>query len=141
MTTAATTGTKTLRCATVGVGKMGRHHARLYATTDGCELVGVVDGNTDRAAKIVEEWGGRAFSSVEELIASGVDAVTVATPTVTHRAIVEPLLKAGVACLVEKPLAPDVAEARAIADLAQKTGALLQVGHVVRYDPVMVAVR
>jgi predicted dehydrogenase len=101
----------------------------------------VVDGNTDRAAKIVEEWGGRAFSSVEELIASGVDAVTVATPTVTHRAIVEPLLKAGVACLVEKPLAPDVAEARAIADLARSTGALLQVGHVVRYDPVMVAVR
>ena len=102
MTTGATAGTKTLRCATIGVGKMGRHHARLYATTDGCELVGVVDGNTDRAAKIVEEWGGRAFSSVEELIASGVDAVTVATPTVTHRAIVEPLLKAGAANLRDR---------------------------------------
>ena len=132
---------KTLRCATIGVGKMGRHHARLYAQTEGCDLVGVVDGNADRAKGIVEEWGGRAFSSVAELIAHGVDAVTVATPTVTHRAIVEPLLEAGVACLVEKPLAPDVAEARAIADTAQRTGALLQVGHVVRYDPVMVAVR
>ena len=141
MTTAATTGTKTLRCATIGVGKMGRHHARLYATTDGCDLVGVVDGNVDRASKVVEEWGGRAFGSIDELLAAGVDAVTVATPTVTHRAIVEPLLKAGVACLVEKPLAPDVAEARAIADLAKSTGSLLQVGHVVRYDPVMVAVR
>jgi predicted dehydrogenase len=130
-----------LRCATVGVGKMGRHHARLYATTDGCELVGVVDGNADRANAIVEEWGGRAFASVEALIAHGVDAVTVATPTVTHRAIVEPLLEAGVACLVEKPLAPDEAEARAIADTARRTGSLLQVGHVVRYDPVMVAVR
>ena len=141
MTAAAATGTKTLRCATVGVGKMGRHHARLYATTDGCELIGVVDGNVDRASKVVEEWGGRAFASIDELLAAGVDAVTVATPTVTHRAIVEPLLEAGVACLVEKPLAPDVAEARAIADMAKRTGSLLQVGHVVRYDPVMVAVR
>lgn len=137
----AVSATKTLRCATIGVGKMGRHHARLYATSEGCELVGVVDGNAERAGKVVEEWGGRAFASVDELLAHGVDAVTVATPTVTHRAIVEPLLAAGVACLVEKPLAPDVAEARAIADLARRTGALLQVGHVVRYDPVMIAVR
>jgi predicted dehydrogenase len=135
------TAQKTLRCATVGVGKMGRHHARLYATTEGCDLVGVVDGNAERAAKITEEWGGKAFASVRELIDHGVDAVTVATPTVTHRAIVEPLLEAGIACLVEKPLAPDVAEARAIADTAKRTGSLLQVGHVVRYDPVMVAVR
>ena len=133
--------TATLRCATIGVGKMGRHHARLYATTEGFDFVGVVDGNADRANAVTEELGGRAFASVEALLAHGVDAVTVATPTVTHRAIVEPLLEAGVACLVEKPLAPDVAEARAIADTAKRTGSLLQVGHVVRYDPVMVAVR
>ncbi len=62
------TAQKTLRCATVGVGKMGRHHARLYATTDGCDLVGVVDGNAERAAKITEEWGGKAFASVKQLI-------------------------------------------------------------------------
>ena len=49
------TAQKTLRCATVGVGKMGRHHARLYATTDGCDLVGVVDGNAERAALAVFE--------------------------------------------------------------------------------------
>ena len=132
---------KVLRCATIGVGKMGRHHARLYAQTEGCDLVGVVDGNADRAHKMVEEWGGHAFTTVQELIAHGVDAVTVATPTITHRAIVEPLLEAGIACLVEKPLAADVADARAIADTAKRTGSLLQVGHIVRYDPVMVAIR
>jgi hypothetical protein len=135
------TAPKTLRCATIGVGRMGRHHARLYAQTDGCDLVGVVDGNIERASKITEEWGGRAFASVQELIDHGVDAVTIATPTITHRAIVEPLLEAGIACLVEKPLAPDVAEARAIADTAKRTGSLLQVGHIVRYDPVMIAIR
>ena len=137
----STTALKTLRLATIGVGRMGRHHARLCATTDGCQLVGVVDGNIERAAAITEEWGGNAFANVEQLIAHGVDAVVIATPTITHRAIVEPLLEAGIACLVEKPLAPDVVEARAIADTAHRTGSLLQVGHVVRYDPVMMAVR
>ncbi len=120
---------------------MGRHHARVYASSEGCELVGVVDGNATRAQSVVEEWGGRAFDSVAQLIAHGVDAVTIATPTITHRAIVEPLLEAGIACLVEKPLAPDVAQAHAIAECARRTGSLLQVGHVVRYDPVMIAIR
>ena len=137
----SSTRTGSLRCGTIGVGRMGRHHARLYASCEGCELVAVVDGNLERANAIAQEWGGRAFSSVQELIDHGIDAVTIATPTFTHRAIVEPLLEAGIACLVEKPLAPDVAQARAIAECAQRTGSLLQVGHVVRYDPVMVAIR
>ncbi len=139
--TAAAPRERTLRCATIGVGRMGRHHARLYAQCDGCDLVGVVDGNEERARGITEEWGGAAFTSVAALIAHGVDAVTIATPTVTHRAIVEPLLEAGIACLVEKPLAEDAEQARAIALAAERTGSLLQVGHVVRYDPVMIAIR
>ena len=65
----------------------------------------------------------------------------VATPTVTHRAIVEQLLAAGVHCLVEKPLAPDEIQARAMAEAAKRGTAILQVGHVVRFDPVMVAIR
>jgi predicted dehydrogenase len=100
-----------LRCGVVGVGRMGRHHARVYAQRPDVEFVGVVDPDTKRAADIIEQWGGRAFDSVEQLIAAGVDAATVATPTVKHRAAVEPLLSAGVACLVEKPLAPTVDEA------------------------------
>lgn len=135
------TTTKVIRGGVVGVGRMGRHHARLFAQGEGSELVGVVDPAGDRAKAIVEEWGGRAFDSVEDLLAAGVEAVTIATPTVHHRAAAEPLLRAGVACLIEKPLAPDAAEARAIADVAEESGALLQVGHVVRYDPVMVAIR
>ena len=129
--------TQTLRCGVIGVGRMGRHHARVYAQAEGAELVGVVDANPERREDITSQWGGRAFESVEQLIEAGVDAVTVATPTVHHRAAVEPLLRAGVACLVEKPLAPDAHEARIIADIAAETGTLLQVGHIVRYDPLM----
>ncbi|MHC4947890.1 MAG: Gfo/Idh/MocA family protein [Planctomycetota bacterium] len=132
---------QSLRCGVVGVGRMGRHHARVYAQSDGAELVGVVDANPDTARDVVEEWGGRAFESVDAMIDAGVDAVTIATPTVRHRVAAERLLAAQVACLIEKPLAPDVAEARAIADAAERAETVLQVGHIVRYDPVMLAVQ
>lgn len=132
---------KPLRCGVVGVGRMGRHHARIYATTPGVELVGVVDSNPDARRAIAEQWGGASLESVEQLLDAGVDAVTIATPTVHHWTAAEPLLKARVACLIEKPLAPDVEQARALAETAHRCGAVLQVGHVVRYDPVMVAIR
>jgi predicted dehydrogenase len=132
---------KVLRCGVVGVGRMGRHHARVYAQTAGAELVGVVDRNPDAARAIVEEWGGAALPSVADLVARGVDAVTIATPTVHHRAAAETLLAAGIACLIEKPLAPDAREAEAIAEAAERSGAILQVGHIVRFDPVMRAIR
>lgn len=130
-----------LRCGVIGVGRMGRHHARVYAQMDGVDLVGVVDSNATNRDDIVEAWGGEAYEDVEQLIRAGVDAVTVATPTTHHWSAVEPLLDAQVACLVEKPLAPDVEEAARIAEAADRTGAVLQVGHIVRYDPVMVAIR
>ncbi|MGI9013656.1 MAG: Gfo/Idh/MocA family protein [Phycisphaerales bacterium] len=131
----------TLRAAVIGVGRMGRHHARLYAQHEATDLVGVFDHDAGRATAITSEWGGKAFASLDEMIASGVDAVTIATPTIHHRAAAERLLAEGVACLIEKPLAPDVVEARAIADAAQQSGTVLQVGHVVRYDPLMQAIR
>jgi predicted dehydrogenase len=135
---------KTLRCAVVGVGRMGQHHARIYSQMDGVEFVGVVDQSEERRNDIVEEWGGRAFASVEELIGDGelprVDAVTIATPTIYHLEVAQPLLERGVGCLIEKPLAPTAEVASAIAEAAQQGGAVLQVGHVVRYDPVMRAV-
>jgi len=131
---------KTLRCAVIGVGRMGRHHARVYAQLDGAELVGVVDCDKQRRDDIVEEWGGCAYETVEELIDAGVDAVTIATPTIYHLEAAAPLLERGIACLIEKPLAPTTEVAAAIADAAEEGGAVLQVGHVVRYDPVMRAV-
>jgi predicted dehydrogenase len=120
---------------------MGRHHARVYAQMDGADLVGVVDHDPQRAADCVEEWGGQAYGSIDELLAAGVDAVTIATPTIHHRAAAEQLLAAGVACLIEKPLAPTATDAAAIAEAADAAGVALQVGHVVRYDPVMQAIK
>tara|TARA_X000000368_G_scaffold413788_1_gene402454 strand:+ start:286 stop:1302 length:1017 start_codon:yes stop_codon:yes gene_type:complete len=134
------TDTKKLRCSVVGVGRMGRHHARIYSQMEDVEFVGVVDHNAERRNDIIEEWGGKAFSTVEELIDDGVDAVTIATPTIYHLEVAQPLLERGIGCLIEKPLAPTADIAAAIAESAKQGGAVLQVGHVVRYDPVMRAV-
>ncbi len=124
-----------LRVGVVGVGRMGRHHARIYGQMTGVQLVGVVDADAKRCAAIASEYSTQAFADVNALIAAGVDAVTVAVPTKDHRRIAEPLLRAGVACLIEKPLAPDVAEAKQLAELADSTGTPLQVGHIERYNP------
>jgi len=131
----------TLRYGVVGVGRMGRHHVRLGTQIEQLDLVGVVDRDADRRAEMLEKYGGKGFEQVESLIEAGVDVVVIATPTIHHRAAAEKLLASGVHCLIEKPLAPSVDEARAIADAAARSGALLQVGHVVRYDPVMLAIR
>ena len=102
---------------------MGRHHARVYAQSDEAELVGVVDSDPEPRERVAGEWGGCAYASVDELIGAGVDAVSIATPTRAHRAAAEGLLKAGIACLIEKPLAPDAESARAIARTAEQAGA------------------
>jgi predicted dehydrogenase len=121
---------------------MGRHHARVYAKDlPGCRLVGVVDANKERREELAERFGCRALESVEELLDLGVDAVSIATPTIHHYAAAEPLLKAGVACLIEKPLAQDSETARRLRDLSLSTGSCLMVGHIERFNPVIRAMQ
>jgi predicted dehydrogenase len=130
---------ETLPVAVVGVGRMGGHHVRHYAGLEGAGLVAVVDGDEARAASVAAEYGCRAFPSVEALLegAPEVRAVSVATPTVAHRPAAETLLKAGVACLIEKPLAPSAEDGRAIAALAEERGLVVAVGHTERFNPVV----
>ncbi len=130
-----------IRCGVVGVGRMGRHHARVYHQLPETELVGLVDANLDRAGDVADQWGCRAFSSVEKLIAAGVDAVSVAVPTTHHRRVAEELLAAGVACLIEKPLAGSVEDAGAIKDAAERSSGVLMVGHIERFNPIMRALQ
>ncbi|MEZ6242029.1 MAG: Gfo/Idh/MocA family oxidoreductase [Phycisphaerales bacterium] len=132
---------RTLRCGAVGVGRMGRHHARVYAEMDGVELVGVVDADEKTARAIAEKHNTRAFANERELLAAGVDAVSIASPTTAHRKCAEPFLEAGVACLIEKPLAQTAQESEALMAMAEKSGACLMVGHIERFNPVMRAMR
>ena len=130
-----------VRCGVIGVGRMGRHHARVYHQLPDTELVGIVDANFERAGDIADQWGCRAFSSVEKLISAGVDAVSVAVPTTHHRRVAEELLAAGVSCLIEKPLAGSVDDAWAIKEAAERSSGVLMVGHIERFNPIMRALQ
>ncbi len=128
--------------AVVGVGRMGRHHARIYHQLPQTRLVAVVDGDAERAGEMADAYGCEALSSVEALLArhGSLGAVSVAVPTRHHLAVARPLLERRIACLVEKPLAPSPNEARQLVDLAKTHGATLQVGHTERFNPAVRAV-
>ncbi|MFG0245053.1 MAG: Gfo/Idh/MocA family oxidoreductase [Phycisphaerales bacterium JB052] len=130
-----------LRCGAVGVGRMGRHHARVYAEMPGIELVGVVDADIERAREYADKFGCKAFATEQELIDEGVDAVSIAVPTTFHLKSAEPFLKAGVACLIEKPLAQGADEAEKIKKLAEQHNTCLMVGHIERFNPIMRAMQ
>lgn len=130
---------KTIRAAVVGVGHLGYHHARLYASMDHVDLVGIVDIDHEQAAKVAEEFETQAFDTVEQLVDAGAEAVTVAVPTVSHHDIVVRLLEAGVDVLVEKPIAATVEEAQSMVEAARRADRLLQVGHVERFNGAVLA--
>ena len=129
-----------LRVGVIGVGHLGQHHARLYASLPGSMLAGVMDIKPDRARLIGERHGVPVYPNPEALLEQ-VDAVSVAVPTSAHHAVVKTCLDAGVHVLVEKPIAVTPVEAQELVELARKRSCVLQVGHVERFNPVVRAVR
>ena len=128
------------RVAVIGVGALGRHHARILAALPAVDLVGIVDINEPRAREIGSLVNAPSFSSAAEMLGH-VDAVTVAVPTEAHLSVSLPFLQRGIGVLVEKPLARDAREAQAMIDAARASGAVFGVGHTERYNPAVAAVR
>jgi predicted dehydrogenase len=128
-----------MKAAVVGVGHLGRHHARILASLPGLSLAGVVDTDRQRASDIAREFGTRAFDDVRRI--EGLELAVIATPTESHAAIALPLIECGVHTLVEKPLAATLAEADALIAAAKTTGAVFAVGHSERFNPAVVAAR
>ncbi|MBN1556738.1 MAG: Gfo/Idh/MocA family oxidoreductase [Lentisphaerae bacterium] len=125
-----------VRVGVVGVGSLGRHHARIYAELEGAALTGVYDTDADRAAAVAAQHGTRAFESLEAL-AGAVDAASIVVPTDRHAGTAAALMERGVHLLVEKPIAATGAQAEAMVRAAEAKGLILQVGHVERFNPVM----
>lgn len=127
------------RVAVIGVGAFGRNHARVYrelAQQDGnLELAGIVDSDAARAATVAKEYGTPAFASLKELAQSGVQAASVAVPTVEHMKVARELMEAGVDVLVEKPLATSLEEVDELIRVSQRTARVAQVGHLERFNP------
>ena len=128
-----------LRIAVVGVGHLGQHHARLLASMDGVQLVGIVDTKPGRAAEIASKLGVPSFTHLGELPLDGLDAATIAVPTVSHQDVALPLIDAGVSVLVEKPLSSSLDDADKMIESAARRGVVLAAGHTERFNPAVVA--
>ena len=127
-----------LRTGVVGVGHMGVNHARVYRELESCNLSAVFDRNQDAAQRVARKYHTYAAHSLEEF-ARLVDAATICTPTVTHYELGAYLLEQGKHLLIEKPIAETPTQARALAALAASRSCVLQVGHIERFNPVLVA--
>jgi predicted dehydrogenase len=126
------------RVGVIGVGHLGQHHARLLASIDDVELAGIVDINRSRAEEVAAKYGCPVFADVRDLI-SRVDAVTIAAPTIAHVDLALPFLDAGIATLVEKPIASRVEDADRLVAAAERRHALLATGHTERFNPAVTA--
>lgn len=122
------------RLAVVGTGQFGKNHCRVIHESEGAELVAVVDIDATRAAEVASLYGGLPLTDYREL-GGRVDAAVVAAPTSAHEQIGCFLVDAGIDVLVEKPLTPDVESADRLVRTAEKSGRVLQVGHLERFNP------
>ena len=129
-----------IRTAVIGGGKMGSIHARVYSTLDTAELIAIVDIDKQRAEKLAAEFNCKALSGYEELIGS-VDAVTISTPTQAHYEVAKTFITAGIAVMIEKPLAASIQQGKEIVALAEKHNVVVAVGHSERCNPVVQAVK
>jgi predicted dehydrogenase len=127
-----------LRVGVVGVGHIGKNHARLYAELPAAEFTAIYDTDRAVAEERATEFGVKAVASLEEF-ANEIDAASIATPTSTHFEIGRQLLERGKHLLVEKPITDNAAHATQLAELAAARGLVLQVGHVERFNPVLSA--
>jgi predicted dehydrogenase len=126
--------------AVIGVGHLGKHHARILAELPGVELVGVADINHDRAREVASACRTTPFSDWRALLTE-VDAVTIAAPTAVHLEIAEAFLDRRVHVLVEKPMTPTTADADRLLKSAAAHGAVLAVGHTERFNPALARVK
>ena len=122
-----------LRVGVIGAGVMGSNHARVLAGLPDVTLVGIVDPLPEHRARATDLVGCRAFAELDELLAEGVDAVTIAAPTHLHHEIALICIARNIHVLVEKPVASTVQEGRDIVDAARRAGVTLMVGHVEQF--------
>ena len=125
---------KTHRMAVIGVGSLGQHHASKLAGFDDVDLVAVVDPGVEQVEAVASKNNTQAMTSIFELPAD-LDGVIIATPTIYHLETARHFLKQGIATFVEKPLAVNVDEAQQLLDAASQGGAMMQVGHIERFNP------
>ncbi len=128
-----------VKALVVGVGHLGKQHARVYNELEGVELVGVVDTDIEQAKEIGSALGVPYHYELTPELLSSVHAASVVTPTPTHYEVASHLITAGISVLVEKPMTSTLEEGRKLLALSEESGITLQVGHIERFNPVVLA--
>ena len=128
-----------LKVAVVGVGHLGKWHADKYAACADCDLVAVVDANAENARTIAQKHGAQTFTDYRDVIPL-VDAISLVVPTSLHYKIGREFLEAGIHCLIEKPITESVVEAETLNRIARDRQLVLQVGHIERFNSVMLGI-
>jgi len=128
-----------LKVAVIGVGHLGKWHADKYAACADCELVAVVDTNIKNAREIAQKHGAGAYQDYRDIVPL-VDAISLVVPTSLHYKIGREFLEAGIHCLIEKPVTESAAEAETLIKIAQEKNLILQVGHIERFNSVMIGI-
>ena len=123
-----------MRVGVIGTGNMGRNHPRIYNEL-GVELVGVADTDLEKAQKIAAQYGTTAYSDYNELLNQGLDAVSIAVPTIWHKQVALAAIQKGVNLLIEKPIADSIQSAQEIITAAEDSGVKLMIGHIERFNP------
>jgi len=123
-----------LKIGVIGIGSMGKNHARVCSELEQIELVGIADANRETANKVAEKLDTKAFLNYKELLQE-VDAAIIATPTITHHDIAMDFLNNGKHILVEKPICDSAEKAQILTKKAEETGLMLAVGHIERHNP------
>jgi len=130
-----------LKVGVIGVGAMGRQHARVYSELLDVELVGVADIDRESARKVARSYKTKDFSDYQNLLKGNLDAVSVCVPTSLHKKVSLDVINAGVNLLVEKPIAATLEEAWEIINVAERKKLVLQVGHIERFNPVVSVIK
>ena len=129
-----------LRTAVVGAGKMGTIHAKVYDQLQNSDFIAVVDTDPEKAQRLAGQYNCSAFTDCADIM-DKVDAVTIATPTVTHERLAKLFIENNIAVMIEKPLAANAKQAKKIVELAKKKNCLAAVGHSERCNPVVQAIK
>lgn len=130
-----------LRVGVIGAGAMGKNHIRIYSEMPDVELAGIADIDKDLVENLALQYNTKAYTDYKEMLAQGLDAVSIVVPTKMHRQVAIESLEAGAHVLVEKPIADTVENAEAIIEAAEKKGLLVMVGHIERFNPAVIKLK
>ena len=124
-----------IRVGGVGVGEMGQNHVRVYNEIENADLVGIADVNERRVKEIANQHKTKAFTDYKDLLREDLDAVSIAVPTILHKKVALDFIRGGVNCLIEKPIASSIEDAKEIIKEAEKNDVELAIGHIERFNP------